>query len=71
MELVRLEILKGKLQELIDSDVLTFNEIKVIGVNEVTDVYKDNPIWLAQKQKSDKEYKKLKEIEFKLIHKIE
>ena len=70
MELVRLEISKDKLQELIDSDVLTFNEIKVIGVNEVTDVYKDNPIWLAQKQKSDKEYKKLKEIEFKLIHKI-
>lgn len=71
MELVRLEISKDKLQELIDSDVLTFNEIKVIGVNEVTDIYKDNPIWLAQKQKSDKEYKKLKEIEFKLIHKIE
>lgn len=70
MELVRLEISKDKLQELIDSDVLTFNEIKVIGVNEVTDVFKDNPIWLAQKQKSDKEYKKLKEIEFKLIHKI-
>lgn len=70
MELVRLEISKDKLQELIDSDVLTFDEIKVIGVNEVTDVYKDNPIWLAQKQKSDKEYKKLKEIEFKLIHKI-
>ena len=70
MELVRLEISKDKLQELIDNDVLTFNEIKVIGVNEVTDVYKDNPIWLAQKQKSDKEYKKLKEIEFKLIHKI-
>lgn len=71
MELVRLEISKDKLQELIDSYVLTFSEIKVIGVNEVTDVYKDNPIWLAQKQKSDKEYKKLKEIEFKLIHKIE
>lgn len=71
MELVRLEISKDKLQELIDSDVINFNEIKVIGVNEVTDVYKDNPIWLAQKQKSDKEYKKLKEIEFKLIHKIE
>lgn len=71
MELVRLEISKDKLQELIDNDVLTFNEIKVIGVNEVTDIYKDNPIWLAQKQKSDKEYKKLKEIEFKLIHKIE
>lgn len=71
MELVRLEISKDKLQELIDNDVLTFNEIKIIGVNEVTDVYKDNPIWLAQKQKSDKEYKKLKEIEFKLIHKIE
>ena len=70
MELVRLEISKDKLQELIDNDVLTFNEIKIIGVNEVTDVYKDNPIWLAQKQKSDKEYKKLKEIEFKLIHKI-
>ena len=70
MELVRLEISKDKLQELIDNDVLTFNEIKVIGVNEVTDVFKDNPIWLAQKQKSDKEYKKLKEIEFKLIHKI-
>jgi len=71
MELVRLEISKDKLQELIDSGVLTFNEIKVIGVNEVTDIYKDNPIWLAQKQKSDKEYKKLKEIEFKLIHKIQ
>lgn len=71
MELVRLEISKDKLQELINAKVLTFTEIKVIGVNEVTDVYKDNPVWLAQKQKSDKEYKKLKEIEFKLIHKIE
>ena len=71
MELVRLEISKAKLQELINAKVLTFNEIKIIGVNEVTDIYKDSPIWLAQKQKSDKEYKKLKEIEFKLIHKIE
>lgn len=71
MELVRLEISKDKLQEKISSGKLSFDEIKVIGVNEVTDIYKDNPIWLAQKQKSDKEYKKLKEIEFKLIHKIE
>lgn len=71
MELVRLEISKDKLQELIDNDVLTFNEIKVIGVNEVTDVYKDDPVWIAQKKVCDKEYKKLKEIEFKKAHKIE
>lgn len=56
---------------LVDSDILTTKDFEVLYVEEITDVFKDSPIWLAQKQKSDKEYKKLKEIEFKLIHKIQ
>jgi hypothetical protein len=71
MELCRIEMLKDKLQLLVDSDALTPGDFRLIGVNEVTDIYKSNEAWKSQKAKSDKEYKKLKEIEFKLIHKIE
>jgi hypothetical protein len=71
MELCRIEMLKDKLQLLVDSDALTPEDFRLIGVNEVTDIYKSNEAWKSQKAKSDKEYKKLKEIEFKLIHKIE
>ena len=71
MELCRIEMLKDKLQLLVDSDALTPEDFRLIGVNEVTDIYKSNEAWKSQKANSDKEYKKLKEIEFKLIHKIE
>jgi hypothetical protein len=71
MELCKIEIPKELLQFLIDSDVIKFSDIKLIAVNDNTDSFKDNEVWKAQKLKSDKEYKKLKEIEFKLIHKIE
>lgn len=71
MEQAKIKISVEVLRMLVDSDILTTKDFEVLYVEEVTDVFKDSPIWLAQKQKSDKEYKKLKEIEFKLIHKIE
>lgn len=71
MELAKIKIPVEILRMLVDSDILTTKDFEVLYVEEITDVFKDNPIWLAQKQKSDKEYKKLKEIQFKLIHKIE
>ena len=70
MELAKIKISVEILRMLVDSDILTTKDFEVLYVEEITDVFKDSPIWLAQKQKSDKEYKKLKEIEFKLIHKI-
>ncbi len=70
MEQAKIKISVEILRMLVDSDILTTKDFEVLYVEEVTDVFKDSPIWLAQKQKSDKEYKKLKEIEFKLIHKI-
>ena len=71
MELAKIKISVETLRMLVDSDILTTKDFEVLYVEEVTDIFKDNQVWLAQKQKSDKEYKKLKEIEFKLIHKIE
>lgn len=71
MEQAKIKISVEILRMLVDSDILTTKDFEVLYVEEITDVFKDNPVWLAQKQKSDKEYKKLKEIEFKLIHKIE
>lgn len=71
MEQAKIKISVEVLRMLVDSDILTTKDFEVLYVEEITDVFKDSPIWLAQKQKSDKEYKKLKEIEFKLIHKIE
>lgn len=71
MEQAKIKISVEILRMLVDSDILTTKDFEVLYVEEVTDVFKDSPIWLAQKQKSDKEYKKLKEIEFKLIHKIQ
>jgi hypothetical protein len=71
MELCRIEISKDKLQLLVDSDAISTTEFRLIGVNQISDIYENNEAWKYQKAKSDKEYKKLKEIEFKLIHKIE
>lgn len=71
MEQAKIKISVEILRMLVDSDILTTKDFEVLYVEEITDVFKDSPIWLAQKQKSDKEYKKLKEIEFKLIHKIQ
>jgi hypothetical protein len=67
----RIEISKDKLQLLVDSDAISTTEFRLIGVNQISDIYENNEAWKSQKAKSDKEYKKLKEIEFKLIHKIE
>ena len=71
MEQAKIKISVEILRMLVDSDILTTKDFEVLYVEEITDVFKDSPVWLAQKQKSDKEYKKLKEIEFKLIHKIQ
>ncbi len=71
MEICRIEISKDKLQLLVDSDAISTNDFRLIGVNQISDIYENNEAWKSQKAKSDKEYKKLKEIEFKLIHKIE
>lgn len=70
MEQAKIKISVEILRMLIDSDILTTKDFEVLYVEEITDVYKDDPVWIAQKKVCDKEYKKLKEIEFKLIHKI-
>jgi hypothetical protein len=71
MEFVKIKTTMDILRMLVDSDILTTKDFEVLYVEEIADVFKDNEVWKAQKLKSDKEYKKLKEIEFKLIHKIE
>lgn len=71
MEQAKIKISVEILRMLIDSDILTTKDFEVLYVEEITDVYKDDPVWIAQKKVCDKEYKKLKEIEFKKAHKIE
>ena len=71
MEICKIEIAKKTLQLLVDSDALKTSDFKVIGVNEVNHNLQDNAIWQAAKKKADKAYKDFKEVEFKLIHKIE
>ena len=50
----------------INSNAITTDDFELIGVDENSFDYSDSEIWKAQKSKSDKEFKKLKEVEFKI-----
>lgn len=68
-EIVRIDISKDILEILAAKHVLPTNTYKIIKV-EVPDFdYSISEEWKAAKKESDKAYKKLKEIEFKLRHK--
>ena len=64
METVKLKISKDKLQLLVDSDAITFDDIELVSTDEDDYDYSSNELWQLQRAKSNKEYKKLKQIEF-------
>lgn len=66
MEVVKIKIPKKTLEILVDSDAITTNDFEVIAVDDNGFVYKNNEAWRYQKNICDKEYKKLKDIEFKI-----
>lgn len=68
MEFVTLVISKELLQTLVDSDAITTDQFKVKYVDQEGVNYSVHPEWLAQSKKSNKEYQKLKEIEFNIRH---
>lgn len=54
---------------LVDSTAITTNDFEVIGVDETSFDYSNNPIWVAAKEKSDKSFKELKKIEWQIRNK--
>lgn len=66
MEICKVKISKETLQLLVDSDALSTEDFEVIGVDELSFDYSQNEAWVLQKQKSDKAFKELKKIEFKI-----
>lgn len=66
MEICKIKISKEVLQLLVDSDALSTNDFEVIGVDENSFDYSQNVAWVAQKKVSDKAFKDLKVLEFKL-----
>lgn len=66
MEIVTIEISKDLLQLLVDSEALTTDDFRVKLVDVKDFDYSENPMWVAQKKKSDEEFKKLKQMEFKI-----
>ena len=64
METVKLKISKDKLQLLVDSDAITFDDIELVSTDEDDYDYSSSELWQLQRKKSNKEYKKLKQIEF-------
>lgn len=70
MEVCKISISKDLLQLLVDSDVITTQDFRVVAVDEKDYDYSDNPIWKALKEKSDKAFKELKIAEFKIRNKI-
>ena len=53
---------------LVDSNAITTDDFTLIGVDVNDFDYSKNPAWVAAKQKSNKAYKLLKEIEFNIRH---
>ena len=51
---------------LVDSSAITTDEFTLIGVDEKDYDYSDNPLWIVLKEKSNKAFKDLKKIEFKI-----
>ncbi len=67
-EICKIKISKDLLQMLVDSAAISTDDFELIGTDEVNFDYKENPVWLAAKEKSNKAFKQLKEIEFNLRH---
>jgi hypothetical protein len=70
MEICKIQISKEVLQILVDSNAITTDDFTVIGVNEDLFDYTTSELWKTAKEKSDKAYRQLKEIEFKIRHNI-
>lgn len=66
MEICKIKISKETLQVLVDSDALSTSDFEVIGVDESSFDYSQNVAWVAQKKESDKAFKELKKLEFKI-----
>ncbi len=66
MEICKIKISKELLQILVDSNAITTNDFELIGVDESSFDYSENPIWKAAKDESTKAYRNLKQIEFKI-----
>lgn len=69
MEVCTIKISKELLQTLVDSDAITTDSFTVKHVDVNSFDYSTNEAWKAQKKKSDKEFKKLKAIEFDIRNK--
>jgi hypothetical protein len=69
MEIVKISISKDTLQMLVDSNAITTDDFTLIGVDVNDFDYSKNPAWVAAKEKSNKAYKQLKEIEFNIRNK--
>lgn len=68
-EVVRIDIPKIVLGILTQNNLIRNEDYKVIKVDVPDFDYSTSEEWKAAKKESDKAYKKLKEIEFKLRHK--
>jgi hypothetical protein len=69
VEICKIKIAKDTLQILVDSTAITTDDFEVIAVDEIGHDFSSSELWQAAKKESTKAYKKLKEIEFNLIHK--
>ena len=69
MEICTINISKVLLQVLVDSEAIKTDDFTVKYVDDNSFDYSANEAWKAQKKKSDKEFKKLKEIEFNIRNK--
>lgn len=66
MEVVELSMQKQRFEDLINSGVLSFNDVNVKFVEPKDFDYSKDPIWVALNTESLKLYKKKKEREFQL-----
>jgi len=66
VETVTLDISKELLEELIKSKAVKAEDYTVKLVSDNSFDYHSSELWTAQKKKADKEYKKLKIIEYDL-----
>lgn len=66
MEIVKIKISKELLQILVDSDAIKTEDFELVSVDVVGYDYSNNEAWKIQRDKSNKEYKKLKKLEYEI-----
>lgn len=66
MDICKIKISKETLQMLVDSEAISTDDFEVLGVDDNSFDYSKNLAWVELKKKSDKCYKELKTLEFKL-----